>query len=122
MEWRSQIMTARCGTCRFVAFRSSVVAVQSVVRGRAARRRFLALRQATITAQKLWRGRCVRRMLCTQKAAATLLLHFLHTMHCSGVPVLWTLSHTSDLMDKWSARVVPVIFKSRLTAPNMEVA
>ena len=50
------------------------------------------------------------------------LLHFLHTMHCSGVPVLWTLSHTSDLMDKWSARVVPVIFKSRLTAPNMEVA
>lgn len=80
MKWRSQIMTARCGTARFVAFRSSVVAVQSVVRGRAARRPFLALRQATITAQKLWRGRCVRRMLCTQKAAATL-IQVLHVCH-----------------------------------------
>ena len=66
--------------CRFVAFRSKVVAVQSVVRGRAARRPFLALQQATITAQKLWRGRCVRRMLCTQKAAAAL-IQVMHVCH-----------------------------------------
>lgn len=37
------------------------------------------------------------------------LLIFLHTMHCGGVPVLWALCQTSDLMDKWSARVVPVL-------------